>query len=231
MTRTSSRSSRALSMCALMLVCMAVIPMPARAQDSVPMLDDPAVWSRCDFSTSWERGRWRLIRSADYQGESWDAWRKQTGQSHPGRAVGDFDGDGVPDVATVVVRDDGAWMLGVVFGQAGKSGACKTHQISQNRPEHANQWPAVLTFAKAASSVKCHHAGLVYHAACSVAADEAPQMVHRRPYDAIVSTNESATSFSGYLWQQWDSSTRADGSPLMVMGELPLKAEVLPPQR
>ncbi|MFD1709349.1 hypothetical protein FVQ98_07515 [Ottowia sp. GY511] len=180
---------------------------------------------RCSFAPPWEPGRWRLTTPADYAGETWQAFRQQTGATHPGDARGDFNGDGRPDNAVVALRDDGKWMVGVIEG----GDTCETASMAEAGPSGFGHPPALITLPKAAASVACQQAGLRYAATCAVAAGAPAEWRATRPFDAIVQTDEHGTAFSGYLRQHWKNTTRADGSPLMVYGSLPIAADVRPP--
>ena len=182
---------------------------------------------QCSFAPPWEPGRWRLATPADYAGETWAAFRQQTGAAHPGQARGDFNGDGRPDSAVVALRDDGKWMVGVIEG----GDTCETASISEAAPNGFGHPPALITLPKAAASVACQQAGLRYAATCVVAPSAPAAWRTTRPFDAIVQTDEHGTAFSGALRQHWKDTVRADGSPLMVYGPLPIVADVRPPAK
>ena len=185
---------------------------------------------KCSFAPPWEPGRWRLVTPADYSGENWQAWRTQTKQSHPGLARGDFNGDGQPDTAVVGLRDDGKWSVGVIHGSS-QPGQCDTNSVSEASPTGMGKPPALVALPKAAKGVVCQQAGLRYPATCVVAASAKPAWKSARPTDAFIQTDEHATAFNGYLYQQWSNHTKPDGSPLMVYGELPIEAQVVPSGR
>jgi hypothetical protein len=64
-----------------------------------------------------DKSLWRDPNLGDYPRARWAAWVKQTGSNTPWRSEGDFDSDGLNNVAKVMVRlSDGSWMTGVEFG-------------------------------------------------------------------------------------------------------------------
>lgn len=91
---------------------------------------------------------WRDASAADYDSDDWRAFTKMTGVETPWRIEGDFNGDGLKDVARIVMHEaDQKWMLGVEFGS--KPGAeCKTFQISQGLPHQLESIPSLQTLPK-----------------------------------------------------------------------------------
>lgn len=109
--------------CALALLVLFTSPLlatePTGAQRLGKLLADPDKDACISLTTDSER--WRDATAADYGSSGWAAWRKYTKSDTPWQARGDFDGDGLQDVAKVIVDKAGErWMQD--FGRAGRCG-------------------------------------------------------------------------------------------------------------
>lgn len=124
------------------------------------------------------------------------AWRKYTKSETPWQAKGDFDGDGLQDVAKVIVDKAGKrWMMGVMFGH--KDGApCNRYQIS-GKDLATLPIAGVITLPKGRNSLTCHHMGEQGPVTCKVE-DEA---FAARTTDALLTFDDVPTYSSAYLWQ------------------------------
>lgn len=167
---------------------------------------------------------WRDASAADYDSDDWRAFTKMTGVETPWRIEGDFNGDGLKDVARIVMHEaDQKWMLGVEFGS--KPGAeCKTFQISQGLPHQLESIPSLQTLPKATNKLVCHHAGPVYAVQCRVPS-QSPIEGFKQDF-IVVSDAVAAQPLSAYYWTQWDDNTKQDGTPLMVFRSTPLEVAI-----
>jgi len=163
---------------------------------------------------------WRYATAADYDSDDWRAFQKFTGVKTPWRVEGDFNGDGLPDVARVAIHTtDQKWMLGVEFGSA-PGQPCATFQIAQGMPHNLATLPSLQVLPPNKETLHCHHAGQRYAVACT----------REMPFknDALIVSDAVAASLPvAYHWTQWEQRTRPDGSPLMVFRPAPLKAEIV----
>lgn len=148
------------------------------------------------ISLTTEAELWRDATAADYASTGWAAWRKYTGSETPWQARGDFDGDGLQDVAKVIVDKAGKrWMMGVMFGR--KEGApCNRYQIS-GKDLATTPIAGVITLPKGRNSLACHHMGEQGPVVCTVE-DEA---FAARTTDALLTFDDVPTYSSAYLWQ------------------------------
>ncbi|TDR38896.1 hypothetical protein DFR29_11839 [Tahibacter aquaticus] len=147
-------------------------------------------------SLTTEAELWRDATAADYGSSGWAAWRKYTQGDTPWRATGDFDGDGLQDVAKVIVDKAGKrWMMGVMFGHA-DGAPCHRYQIS-GRDLATLPIAGVLTLPKGKNSLTCHHMGEQGPVTCTVenAAFAA------RTTDALLTFDDVPSYSSAYLWQ------------------------------
>lgn len=124
------------------------------------------------------------------------AWRKYTKSDTPWQAKGDFDGDGLQDVAKVIVDKAGKrWMMGVMFGH--KEGApCHRYQIS-GKDLATLPIAGVLTLPKGKNSLTCHHMGEQGPVTCKVE----NEAYAARTTDALLTFDDVPTYSSAYLWQ------------------------------
>ena len=148
------------------------------------------------ISLTTESELWRDATAADYGSSGWAAWRKYTGGDTPWRATGDFDGDGLQDVAKVIVDKAGKrWMMGVMFGHA-DGAPCHRYQIS-GKDLATLPIAGVLTLPKGKNSLTCHHMGEQGPVTCNVenAAFAA------RTTDALLTFDDVPSYSSAYLWR------------------------------
>jgi len=144
----------------------------------------------------------------------------------PWRVTGDFNGDGLPDVARVVIHTtEQKWMLGVEFGSPPGT-KCATHQIAQGMPHQLQTLPSLQVLPKGTTKpLHCHHAGQRYPAACTIPADS--PLATLKADALIVSDAVAATPPTAYYWTQWDKRTKPDGSPVMVFRSTPLTVDIV----
>jgi len=169
---------------------------------------------------------WREATARDYDSDDWRAFQRFTGVKTPWRVQGDFNGDGLPDVARVVIKDaDQMWMLGVEFG-APKGTPCATFQIMRGMPHQlAATLPSLQTLAQGSQKpLPCHHAGQRYAVACSV--PQGSPLAGLKADALIVSDATAVRAPAAYYWTQWEQRTKSDGSPVMVFRETPLAVDV-----
>ncbi|MGL4231990.1 MAG: hypothetical protein ACRCWJ_11565 [Casimicrobium sp.] len=180
-----------------------------------PSLIDLITDKGCGIVPEVEKDNWRDANGSDYQSDEWKQWLAQTKASAPWRTEGDFDGDGLTDVAKVVIRkSDNAWMMGVEFGYKNKS-ECRRFQIASNSTKPKYALPAVLTIRRDQSSIVCAPFGKSTPLNCSIDGDFAKT---KRDRDVIVMSDATPTYVNGFVWQQWQNKTRNDGSPWMIFG-------------
>jgi len=148
----------------------------------------------------------------DYAGADWQVWRDQTGAGEPWRAEGDFNGDGETDVAKVMVRDDGRWMLGVEF-KAKPPATCRTAEISANlwhSPMDAAWLPiqGVIRLPRGERGAVCHYVDDRGPALClrPVGSHSAEL---ETAVDALAVFDARPSSVLAYLWSRshWDSAS------------------------
>lgn len=201
-------------------IALATLP-AALAQSPAQRIADLLTDRGCGIVIESQRTDWRDATAQDYATDGWTAWKKFTGSQTPWRATGDFDGDGLADVAKVVIRiKDGAWMLGVEFGHDAQR-PCRRAQIASNMiDELKTPIFAVQTLPKGAKVLPCHHAAERFAALCRVPEASA---LERRTTDALIIGTDNASALSAYLWSPDGESKRSDGSPLMVFNQMALE--------
>lgn len=148
------------------------------------------------ISLTTEAELWRDATAADYTSSGWAAWRKYTKSETPWQAKGDFDGDGLQDVAKVIVDKAGKrWMMGVMFGH--KEGApCNRYQIA-GKDLATLPIAGVIALPKGSNSLTCHHMGEQGPVTCKVE----DQAFAARGTDALLTFDDAPTYSSAYLWQ------------------------------
>lgn len=167
---------------------------------------------------------WRDATAADYDSDDWRAFKKFTNVQTPWRVEGDFNGDSLPDVARVAIKDaDQTWMLGVEFG-AKQGEKCETFQIMQGLPNQLQSLPSLQVLPKVTNKLKCHHAGQSYPVLCEIPPDG--PIANLKHDSIIVSDAVTARVPSAFYWAQWDNKTKTDGSPLMVFLQTPLNVAI-----
>jgi hypothetical protein len=184
----------------------------ASAQKS-PTLADLLRDKGCSIVMDVERDQWRDANINDYQTSGWKAWMAQTKSKTPWRAVGDFDGDGMEDVAKVVIRQaDNAWMLGVEFGYKNKAD-CRRQQIASNSGKPAARLVGLLPLARGTKSLTCHHISESQPATCTL---PAAGLLENRKTDAFLMTDDIPTRTDGFVWAPFRDIKKSDGSPMMA---------------
>ncbi len=167
----------------------------------------------CSIVLDVQRDLWRDADISDYQTSGWKAWMAQTKSPTPWRVTGDFDGDGLEDVAKVVIRKaDNVWMMGVEFGFKNKS-ECRRQQIASNSIAPNARLVGLLKIPKNNAKFVCHHISETYPANCIVP-DEG--LLARREADAFMTTDDIPTRTDGYVWEQYRDYTKDDGTPQMA---------------
>lgn len=167
---------------------------PSGAERLGRLLADPDKDACTSLTT--ESGLWRDATAADYGSSGWAAWRKYTKNDTPWQATGDFDGDGLQDVAKVIVDKAGKrWMMGVMFGH--KDGApCHRYQIS-GKDFASVPIAGVLTLPRGKNSLTCHHMGEQGPVTCKV--DN--EAFAARTADALLTFDDLPSYSAAYLWQ------------------------------
>lgn len=167
---------------------------------------------------------WRDATAADYDSDDWKAFKKFTGVQTPWRIEGDFNGDGVKDVARIVIREaDQTWMLGVDFG-AKPGTECRSFQISQGLPHQLQSIPSLQTLPQATEKLTCHQAAQLYGVECTVPS-QSPIKGLKKDF-IIVSDAVAARPLSAYYWTQLDGTIKQDGTPLMAFRNTPLDVAI-----
>jgi hypothetical protein len=210
---------------ALLVVICAISGVSAAMAQTKPgnRLADILTDSGCSIVIEADRNLWRDATSSDYQTSGWKAWIEQTKLATPWQSVGDFDGDGIPDVAKVVVRkSDGAWMMGVEFGN--KPGSpCRRHQIASNTSGDGKRdvrLPGVVTLRARDSEVACNHVAERFPATCKI---RPAQGAPKRVKDIIVMTDDIPLNTIGFEWRQVGDKLKLDGTPLLVFQSTPVE--------
>lgn len=167
---------------------------PSGAQRLGKLLANPDKDACVSLTT--EAELWRDATAADYASSGWAAWRKYTRGDTPWQATGDFDGDGLQDVAKVIVDKAGKrWMMGVMFGH--EDGAtCHRYQIS-GKDLATLPIAGVLTLPKGRNSLTCHHMGEQGAVTCKVE----NEAFAARATDALLTFDDVPTYATAYLWQ------------------------------
>lgn len=167
---------------------------PSGAKRLGRLLADPDKGACTSLAT--ESGLWRDAAAADYGSSGWAAWRKYTNSETPWQATGDFDGDGLQDVAKVIVDKAGKrWMMGVMFGH--EHGApCRRYQIS-GKDFASMPIAGVLTLPKGRNRLACHHMGEQGPVTCKV--DN--EAFAARVTDALLTFDDLPSYSAAYLWQ------------------------------
>jgi hypothetical protein len=209
----------------LIAVVFLAIALPAVAQKSAAQkLVDLARDNGCSIVIETERDEWRDANASDYQTSGWKAWMEQTKSATPWRTTGDFDGDGIADVAKVVIRkSDNAWMMGVEFGYRDRKD-CRRFQIASNTDKPEHRLVGVLTLRKDESSLACNHVAERAPANCKLAGDEATK---RRTHDYLLMTDDIPITTAMFAWRQYGDRKRSDGSPLMTFNSVPVEITAL----
>lgn len=183
---------------ALPLLVLVSAPLPAAGPTGAERLGKLLANPDKDacISLTTESELWRDATAADYSSTGWAAWRKYTKSETPWQAKGDFDGDGLQDVAKVIVDKTGKrWMMGVMFGH--KEGApCDRYQIS-GKDLATMPIAGVIALPKGGNSLTCHHMGEQGPVTCKV--DDAAFAA--RTTDALLTFDDVPTYSSAYLWQ------------------------------
>lgn len=198
------------ALCLIAFAAVLVLPPGAKAEpESAAMrLGKMIARQGCTLGSA-QPERWREAGADDYTGADWQRWREQTGADTPWRAEGDYNGDGVIDVAKVMVRDDGRWMLGVEFA-ASDSAPCSMFEIA------ANLWHSraeaeqlgihgVMRLPRGERGVVCHYVPDHGPALClrpvGTNASELADTV-----DALATFGAQPQNLQAYLWSRsyWD---------------------------
>ncbi len=169
----------------------------------------------CSIVLEAERDQWRDANISDYQTSGWKAWMTQTKATTPWRTVGDFDGDGLQDVAKIVIRKvDKVWMLGVEFGYKNKA-ECRRQQIAWNTDKPDARLLGLLAIPKKSGSAAfvCHHVSESMAATCTIASDS---KLGTQKADTFLSTDDIPTRTDGYFWAQFRDMVKSDGTALMA---------------
>jgi hypothetical protein len=200
------------------LIAIVLVALPSAATAAQPERETAAMRlgrmiarAGCTLGSA-EPERWREAGPADYAGPQWKLWREQTGAADPWRAEGDFNGDGVADVAKVMVRDDGRWMLGVEF-QASDTAPCRMFEIAANlghSPAEAAQLgiQGVMRLPRGERGAVCHYVIDRGPALClrpvGTNASELMDVV-----DALATFDAQPASVRAYLWSRsyWDAAS------------------------
>ncbi len=175
----------------------------------------------CGIVLDSEKDLWRDADASDFSSSGWKAWITQTGVATPWRATGDYNGDGLQDVAKTVIRkSDDSWMVGVEFGYDATHPCERRQMFSNSHKDDKKSFPikGVLTLPKGASSVICHHTAEHYATLCSVPANSA---LERRTTDALIVADDGPVSFGVYLWQPSDVVQKS-GKPRMTFESEPM---------
>lgn len=204
-------------------VALSLIAISASAESPASKIARTILDAGCSIVLDSESDLWREAGAGDYQGASWSAWKKFTGVSTPWRVTGDFNGDGIADVARVVVRkSDGAWLYGVELGGDAKR-PCDRFQIATSTQNPGKPIPGLLVLRKGAARVKCHHAAERYAVFCT---PPAGSQLARRSFDALIVTDEVPLTTTAFLWGQFEKRNRLDGTPLMVFDAEPIDVDM-----
>lgn len=196
-------------LCALVLAL--ALAKPAAAQKT-PSLTDLLRDKGCSIVMEIERDQWRDANINDYQTSGWKAWMTQTKVTTPWRAVGDFDGDGIRDVAKVVIRKaDNVWMLGVEFGFKNKAD-CRRQQIAWNSGKPDARLLGLMPLPRDTKRLVCHHISESQPATCTLSPGG---LLESRKTDTFLSTDDIPTRTDGYAWVPFRDMKKSDGSPLM----------------
>jgi hypothetical protein len=204
-----SRPLRNVLFCAwALLTCTQAYPQPVSPVKLADLLLDKG----CKIVMDKERELWRDANSADYKTSGWKAWIEQTKSATPWRVTGDFNGDGVEDVAKIVIRrSDSVWMLGVEFGVK-KDGRCERFQIAWNDGKPDARLPGLLALPKGKESLVCNHVAENSAAICAIAAGS---LIGKRRTDAFIVTDDIPSRIEGYLWVPYKDFKKSDGSQMM----------------
>ncbi|UXI66890.1 hypothetical protein [Tahibacter amnicola] len=189
---------------ALVVFCLLASPVlaaePTAAQKLGRMLADPDKDACISLTT--ESELWRDATAADYTSSGWVAWRKYTRSETPWQAKGDFDGDGLQDVAKVIVDKAGKrWMMGVMFGHA-DGAPCHRYQIS-GKDLATMPIAGVLTLPKGKDSLTCHHMGEQGPVTCKLGAEGGP-----RNTDTLLTFDDLPSYSAAYQWVPNTDPTR-----------------------
>jgi hypothetical protein len=201
------------------LLCL-LVAQSANAQSSgAKKLAELLTDTGCGIVIESERALWRDANASDYQTTGWKAWMEQTKSATPWKAVGDFDGDGITDVAKVVIRiDDGAWMMGVEFGYKARKD-CRRFQIASNSGKLDQRIVSVLTFRTDQDKLACHHVAEKSPAVCHLSAERGAR---KRTQDVVLMSDDVPTFTAAYEWVPHQKYKTSDGSPLMTFDNTPI---------
>ncbi len=195
----------------LLLMAAPLSTLAAAGESAAARLGRMIANADCTLGST-EPGRWREAGASDYQGPQWEQWRSHTGAEQPWRAVGDFNGDGVNDVAKVMVRDDGRWMLGLELAASG-SAPCRRQEFAANlrhSPAEAAQLgiQGVMRLPRGERGAVCHYVIGRGAALCLRPVGEHANAL-TDTVDALATFDAHPASVRAYLWSRsyWDAAS------------------------
>jgi hypothetical protein len=172
----------------------------------------------CGIVPEFEKDQWREAEGRDFSSDAWSSIRKVTDLTKPWQAQGDFNGDGLVDLAKVVVRKaDGRWMVGVEFGSDARTPCSRFQIASDTILDQALRIPGVITIPRGAEQVACGQMADLVPNYCRVPADSP---LRTSTFDGLLMVNDDWTMVSGYLWGQFEDRLKSDGTKMMAFNSV-----------